>query len=124
MTTTAATRLVRAAALVIDVNDLSAQTDFWSGLLDLPVSQAERDWVDLGRLGEEGPALSLQQVPEPKHRKNRLHLDLAVADFDRAVQRARQLGATPSGPVQGSHASRPWQVFRDPEGNEFCLVTP
>jgi hypothetical protein len=114
---------IRAAALVLDVHNLDAQASFWSRMLDLAVTRAEHGWVDLAPLGESGPVLSLQQVPERKQGKNRLHLDLAVVDFAGAVRRAAQLGASPVEPVYGRELDAPWQVYRDPEGNEFCLVT-
>ena len=53
--------------------------------------------------------------------KNRLHLDLRVTDFDDAVERARALGATSATDVYDGDG---WQVFRDPEGNEFCIIRP
>ena len=113
---------ITAAHLVIDSNDLERVSAFWSGLLDLPVTGKEDDWIDLGALGAGGPVLCFQRVPEAKQLKNRLHLDLAVPDFDAATARAGSLGAAPYGVVHGEGSSR-WQVWRDPEGNEFCLCT-
>ena len=72
-----------------------------------------------------GPRLYLQRVPEPKHAKNRVHLDIQVpADERRAeVERLVALGA-----VSGDeHTMDPndsdafWIVMQDPEGNEFCI---
>lgn len=116
---------LRVAALVLDVTDLAREAAFWTALLRLPGTRrpAEGGWADLGRLGEAGPVLSLQRVAAPKRGKNRLHLDLLVDDFDRAARRARELGAAPAGPVHALEAGVPWQVFRDPEGNEFCLCS-
>ena len=112
---------VRPSALVLDVNDLDGQSAFWSALLDMQVTSREDDWLDLGPLAGAGPVLSLQRVPERKAVKNRLHLDLSVDDFAAAAVRAAELGARPASERHGSE--RPWQVFADPEGNEFCLVT-
>ncbi len=53
--------------------------------------------------------------------KNRLHLDLAVP-FDvhqEAIARALAFGATKADDV---YDGGDWQVLRDPEGNEFCIV--
>jgi hypothetical protein len=55
-------------------------------------------------------------VPEPKAGKNRLHLDLRTA-----TEQAIALGATLAGDV---YAGGAWQVLRDPEGNEFCVLRP
>lgn len=114
--------MIRVGHLVIDCQDLDAQQRFWTRLLGIAVTQTEDDWRDLSALGEGGPVLSLQQVPERKRGKNRLHLDLEITDFDAAVTRADELGATPAGGVHGEGTSR-WQVWHDPEGNEFCLCS-
>jgi len=60
-------------------------------------------------------------VPEPKTVKNRVHLDLGTVDYDAAVARTVGLGATPASDVYDGDA---FAVFRDPEGNEFCLLRP
>lgn len=112
---------IRPGAIVIDVNDLESQAQFWGGLLEMAVQSKESDWFDLGRLGDGGPVLSLQLVPEVKTVKNRLHLDWLVDDFESAARRAIGLGATERSKKQDSE--RPWQVFTDPEGNEFCLCS-
>lgn len=117
---------VRAAHLVIDVNDLDTAAAFWCALLDLEVRERTTGWVDVGPLGADGPMLSFQLVPEVKTVKNRLHLDLAVdpaaGGVTRAGARARALGAVPVSELFAAETA-PWQVWRDPAGNEFCLVT-
>jgi catechol 2,3-dioxygenase-like lactoylglutathione lyase family enzyme len=112
---------IRPGAIVIDVNDLEAEATFWTSLLGMQVQTKEDDWVDLGRLGEGGPVLSLQLVPERKAGKNRLHFDWLVADFDAVSRLALGLGAREVSPRHGDDS--PWQVFADPEGNEFCLCS-
>jgi Glyoxalase-like domain len=116
---------VRPGAIVLDVNDLAGQARFWAGLTGLdsggPPPAARADWCDVGRLGQGGPMLSLQLVPESKTVKNRLHLDWLVDDFDAARRRALALGARERSGRHGQDS--PWQVFADPEGNEFCLCS-
>jgi hypothetical protein len=66
-------------------------------------------------------------VPEPKTAKNRLHMDVRVAQADSAGDRwaaitseARRLtaaGATALQEYPGHHV-----VMADPEGNEFCVL--
>jgi catechol-2,3-dioxygenase len=109
-------------AIVIDVHDLDGTARFWAALLALQVTSREDGWLDLERLGPDGPLLSFQQVPEHKKGKNRLHLDLNVPDLAAATGLARELGGRPVSEVHGEPAA-PWQVWRDPEGNEFCLIT-
>lgn len=117
---------MRAAHLVFDVNDLDKAAAFWAALLDLAVTHRGADWVDLSALGGGGPVLSFQLVPEHKVVKNRLHIDIAVSAADGGVaaagRRAASLGAVPASPLHSAETN-PWQVWRDPEGNEFCLVT-
>jgi hypothetical protein len=63
-------------------------------------------------------------VPEPKTVKNRVHIDLATTSAAHQadlVARLRGLGATPADVGQGDV---PWTVLADPEGNEFCVLTP
>jgi predicted enzyme related to lactoylglutathione lyase len=63
-----------------------------------------------------GPTLFFQEVPESKPAKNRLHLDIDVADRADQVERLTASGATVV-----DHFDT-WTVLRDPEGNEFCLT--
>ena len=59
----------------------------------------------------------LQEVPEPKTVKNRMHVDVQLqhqAHLDELVR----LGAT----VMSEHEG--WRVLADPEGNEFCAKHP
>jgi hypothetical protein len=62
-------------------------------------------------------------VPQ-KVAKNRLHLDIAPPaheDQPAEVDRLVALGATRVDIGQG-HVS--WVVMADPDGNEFCVLTP
>jgi catechol 2,3-dioxygenase-like lactoylglutathione lyase family enzyme len=59
-----------------------------------------------------------------KSGKNRLHLDIAPAkdgDHQAEVERLLSLGATRVDIGQGDV---PWVVMADPDGNEFCVLTP
>jgi Glyoxalase-like domain len=102
---------IRINGIVTDATNLDLLARFWSELLGLKITRRKDDWVSLG------PDLALQQVPEPKTVKNRVHLDLVADDFTDAVSRAAELGATP---VAEMHEDL-WQLWQDPEGNEFCL---
>ncbi len=102
---------IRVGGVVIDANDLDGLAGFWSRLLERDITRREDDWISLG------PDLALQRVTEPKTVKNRVHLDLVTDDFAAAVARAAALGATPVGEMREDL----WQVWRDPEGNEFCV---
>lgn len=68
-----------------------------------------------------GIQLLFLAVAESKRGKNRLHLDLRSTDFEAAVEAALELGAQGADDV---YDGRRWQVLRDPEGNEFCILRP
>jgi catechol 2,3-dioxygenase-like lactoylglutathione lyase family enzyme len=107
----------KVANIVIDCADLDAMAAFWGELLGMRTTRADDDWLDLAPLGGNGPVLSFQRVPERKTAKNRLHFDLDVPDVRAAGERAAGLGATRAPTPPGAS----FQVWRDPEGNEFCL---
>lgn len=68
--------------------------------------------------------IDVLRVPEPKTVKNRLHIDLATtseAHQADLVTRLQALGANRADVGQGDV---PWTVMADPEGNEFCVLTP
>lgn len=68
----------------------------------------------------EGPRLLFLKVPEPKTSKNRVHLDIAVADREAHVALLIQNGATEI--ETRSEFGSTWTVMTDPEGNEFCVT--
>jgi predicted enzyme related to lactoylglutathione lyase len=112
----------RVAAVVVDAFDPPAQAAFWAGLTGLPVTLAQRDFASLPQAA--GPSLEFVRVAEPKAVKNRLHLDLAPpADGDLPTEVAR-LEAWGAVRVDVGQLDVPWVVLADPEGNEFCVLTP
>lgn len=119
MTVTRVPSRVRPASIVIDCGDLERMGLFWGALLGMRIADGDysEDWLELEPLGSDGPVLSFQRASEPKAGKNRLHLDLEVTDLHAAGEFARAIGATPASRVRDNY-----QVWRDPEGNEFCFV--
>ncbi len=112
---------VAAVRLCIDANDVDRVSAFWSSLLGYRIREVDDSdgWRHLEPTSPELPKLTIQPVPEPKTRKNRLHLDLFVPDPDPWIQRAVELGATLLG---RSEDPDDWfQVIADPEGNELCI---
>ena len=111
--------IVGVAALAIDCAEPESLARWWSRLLGGSVN------VDADGLATlhttEGLAIDFARVPEPKTVKNRLHLDLRSRDLSAATDQALALGATRADDIY--HGGR-WQVLRDPEGNEFCLLRP
>jgi predicted enzyme related to lactoylglutathione lyase len=78
--------------------------------------EATRDFAQLP--GE--PGWSFISVPELKTSKNRVHVDLDVADLAAAVDRFLALGA--SRVRDFDEGGFRWTTLTDPEGNEFDVV--
>lgn len=97
--------------------------EFWSQALGYRVVGGDGEtFVALGPADQRPvPPLYLQRVPEQKVAKNRQHLDLCCRDPELTVARLEAMGATRLGLPFGGRPWR-WQVMRDPEGNEFCVV--
>ncbi|MDQ6874446.1 MAG: VOC family protein [Actinomycetota bacterium] len=116
--TPAATDL-RIAALAFDCREPAVLAPFWAALLGGTV---EFDSVGDATVHLPGaPGLDFIRVPEPKSVKNRLHLDLRGASYDDAIGTALALGA---GRADDIYDGGSWQVLRDPEDNEFCILRP
>ena len=67
------------------------------------------------------PGLLFAPSPEPKQSKNRLHLDFRPEDQRTEVDRFLRAGARR---VEIGQGTQPWIVLADPEGNEFCVLSP
>ncbi|GAA3736695.1 putative enzyme related to lactoylglutathione lyase [Spinactinospora alkalitolerans] len=105
--------------VVVDCADPARLVRFWAFVLGGEPVDRSPDWSYVDPPG--GPRLAFQRVPEHKTGKNRLHIDVEVDDIVQATDPLHASGAEVVGDVvtdeQGS-----FQVLRDPEGNEFCLV--
>ncbi|WP_299536468.1 VOC family protein [uncultured Streptomyces sp.] len=108
--------------LVVDAHDKSALASFWCRVLDWKVVYEDDDEVTIGADADTLPGMCFVDVPEAKTVKNRLHIDLAPDDLEVEVERIIGLGARRIDVGQGPDAS--WAVLADPEGNEFCVLTP
>jgi len=108
-------------SVVIDCNDFPRMLAFWQAALGYaPRDPAEEGWAVLRDPAGAHVNISLQQVPEPRLGKNRLHLDLYTDDQAAEVSRLLALGATrhPRPPEPGED----FVLLQDPEGNVFCVV--
>lgn len=79
------------------------------------------NYVALFPDGRPGPKLLLQHVAEPKTTKNRMHLDIEVADIEAEASRLEALGARRVQPAQLHEHGTTWILMADPEGNELCV---
>jgi hypothetical protein len=112
------------AAIVFDCERPERISAFWAEATGWPVLGRDDEGVWLRDVGSGGPYLDLHRVAEPKTVKLRVHIDVApFADDDQAIEieRLRALGARPVDIGQGDVR---WVVLGDPEGNEFCVLTP
>jgi glyoxalase superfamily protein len=130
----------RFTEIAVDAHDLKKQATFWCAVLDYKIIDARDDIIEIGPLeypegwGDEFveewkararatppvPTIVFAPVPEDKTVKNRLHIDVSpIGSHEEEVERVLALGATRADIGQGDVR---WEVLRDPEGNEFCIL--
>lgn len=112
------------AAVVMDAVAPTMLAAFWSAATGWPVTHGGPHFSALRSGSGRGPYLELLRTMDTKIVKNRLHLDVApLVGDDQAVEveRLRSLGAHFADIGQGDV---PWVVLADPEGNEFCVLSP
>lgn len=135
--------------VVFDAAEPEKLAEFWGlalGYVTEPPPEGFGSWEEFARSAEiaeedyassridpkgEGPRLYFQRVPEGKTAKNRVHLDIRVADREvRGAERERLVSEKVEQLMQAG-ASLAWVddtgrgssvVLRDPEGNEFCVT--
>ena len=98
---------------------------FWSSALGWPLVWDQGDETAIRAPDLAGPMITWGGVlRHPKLGKNRLHLDIApFADGDQQaeVERLVTLGARR---IDIGEGDVDWVVMADPDGNEFCVLTP
>ena len=113
-------------SIVLDCTDPDALVDFWRAALAYrPVGSPPGYRVLVPTEGEQpGPVLILQEVPEPKQGKNRMHLDVhpPVGTVEEHIRRLEELGGQRVGQWVAEIPGVRWQVMSDPAGNELCVV--
>ena len=120
------TRLVH---VIIDAVEPARLARFWAAALGWEIGVEEDEEIDVWPHEYRYPdpvalPLVFVPVPEAKTGKNRIHLDLAtesVAHQAAEVERLLGLGAVRADIGQGDV---PWEVLADPEGSEFCVLSP
>lgn len=113
---------VRVGSIVLRVDNLQRQTEFWTAALDYtPREAGSDDFVVLRPRNGVGPNLSLDQHHSVVHVPPRIHLDLYTDDQAGEVKRLLALGAT-----EVHWNKRPpdadYVILADPEGNRFCVI--
>lgn len=106
--------------MVLDALDVDKVAAFWAEAVRYRLADRVEQYVVLvPPEGAPGPVFLVQGVPESKIAKNRMHLDLHVADPEAEAQRLVGLGATRTG--VGTLGENSWITMTDPEGNEFDI---
>jgi predicted enzyme related to lactoylglutathione lyase len=112
------------AAIVVHCADPRAMVRFWSAATDWTLHEVTDDFASLRSAAGVGPYLEFVRAREVDAVHTRMHLDLRPYAGDNQaedVARLRTLGAADADIGQGDV---PWTVMADPEGNEFCVLTP
>jgi hypothetical protein len=116
--------VARSGVVSLDCADAKPLAEFWAAMLggeivftSAAAAVVRTDWVAVSAI--EVPAYQPPTWPEPDVPKQ-IHLDLAVADLQKAVVESERLGATLA-PEQPAPEFR--RVLFDPAGHPFCLTT-
>ena len=114
--------MIRVGSIVLRVDDLARQTEFWMAALDyIPRDEASDDFVLLRPKDGRGPNLSLDRQRSSLQVPPRIHLDLYADDQAGEVTRLIALGATEVH-WDKRPADADYVILADPEGNRFCVV--
>jgi catechol 2,3-dioxygenase-like lactoylglutathione lyase family enzyme len=114
--------MIRVGSIVLRVDDLERQAQFWTAALDyVRREETSDDFALLHPRNGVGPNLSLDRVRSTLQVPPRIHLDLYADDQAEEVRRLVALGAT-----EVHWDRRPpdadYVILADPEGNRFCVV--
>lgn len=114
--------MLRVGSIVIRVDDLERQAEFWEAALGYVRRPDDSDDFMLLRPADGiGPNVSLDRVGSTVQIPPRIHLDLYTEDQKGEVARLLKLGA-----AEVHWDRRPpdadYVILADPEGNRFCVV--
>ena len=125
-------------SVVVDCHNIAAQARWWARVLDWQIIYEANDevvivprhvtqeWLRTTPWDQVGPGLVFVPVPEDKTVKKRLHMDLAPQlddDQDAMVESLIAVGAKRVDVGQDVDVAT-FVVLADPEGNEFCVLSP
>ena len=106
----------------LDSHDPERLATFWAEVLGYTSLGGFGVFWPLLPADEREPMFVIQHVTEPKIGKNRMHVDIHVADLWSEATRLEALGATRVRDDVVAEHDHQWLVMADPEGNEFCIV--
>ncbi len=120
---------IKMYSFTVDCKDTQALAKFYATLMNWEYGFADEEYAWVYPPGtQQGmyPGIVFQRNPgyeppvwpdEPGAQQQMAHLDFAVTDLEKTVQRAIQCGAT----MAREQFSEDWTVMLDPEGHPFCL---
>ncbi len=112
------------AAVVVDSAVPALLADFWTRASSWGLVEGDGRIVALRSPQGDGPYLEFLPSSDPQRGKIRVHLDVAPAKSEEhaaAVELLLRGGAVRADVGQGDVS---WAVLADPEGNEFCVLSP
>ena len=109
----------KVGSVVFDCTDAERLAQFWTELLDTEVATKAHGFIWLKPAHEGGFSIAFQEVPDPTPGKNKLHLDAHHEDLDAVSDRITGLGG--SLVVSNEVPGFVWNVYADPEENQFCV---
>ena len=117
------------AAVVVDCADPPAMARFWDEAMDWTLHEVTGDHAVLRSATGVGPYLEFVRAPGVKTVWNRaarprIHLDLRPYPGDDQEAEAARLRALGASDIDFGQGGVPWTCLADPEGNEFCVLTP
>ncbi|GAA0650999.1 VOC family protein [Streptomyces sp. SBST2-5] len=112
------------AAVVVDCADPRQMARFWGEATDWTVHEVADDHASMRSSAGVGPYLEFVRTPDPKRVWNRVHLDIRPYPGDDMATEEARLRALGAGDPGIDQSDIHWTILTDPEGNEFCLLTP
>lgn len=107
-------------AVTMDCRDVDRLLEFWSELLGVENRGKHGPFGFLAPAPGRKISIWLQEVPEDKVVKNRVHMDFVVPDLEATESRIVALGGSLGGRQEWEGYR--WRTCMDPEGNEFDVM--
>jgi predicted enzyme related to lactoylglutathione lyase len=116
--------VIKVGSIVIRVEDLERQKQFWTAALDYVPRDADDDptHVVLRPRNGAGPNVALDKWHADLHVPPRIHLDLYASDREAEVARLKTLGAK-AVDWDRMPQDADFTILADPEGNRFCVIS-
>lgn len=112
------------AAVVVTCAGPRAMAGFWGEAMDWSVHEVTDEHARLRSATGRGPYLEFERAADVDAVGNHLHLDLAPYPRDDQAAEVARLHALGAVDVDVGQGEVPWRCLADPEGNEFCVLTP